>query len=150
VQDVALSSMKGAGFQPVEGQRTSINGLDAFVGVYQGQIEGFGAVASRAAHIAHGNRIYLLAGIVTPQAFSQADAAFTQAIRTFRPLSAAEAENIHPNRIDLYTVREGDTWQSIAQRSNGAVDAQTLAVMNNSQGGSQPTPGARIKIVVGS
>jgi predicted Zn-dependent protease len=148
VQDVALSSMQGAGFRPVEGQRTSINGLDSFVGVYQGQIEGMGAVASRAAHIAHGNQIYLLAGLVSPQVFTQADAAFVQTIRSFRPMTAAEAENVHPNRIDLYTVREGDTWQSIAQRSGGAVDAQTLAVMNSSQAGSRPTPGARIKIVV--
>ena len=149
VQDVALSSMQGAGFRPVDGQRTTINGLDAFVGVYQGQIEGMGNVASRAAHIAHGNRIYLLAGIVQPQLFDQADGAFAQTIRSFRPLSAAEAENIHPNRIDLYTVRDGDTWQSIAQRSAGAVDAQTLATMNSTQPGSQPTPGARVKIVVG-
>jgi predicted Zn-dependent protease len=149
VQDVALASMQGAGFRAADGQRTSINGLDAFVGVYQGQIEGFGAVASRAAHIAHGNRIYLLAGIVAPQAFNQADAAFVQTIRSFRPLSAAEAESIHPNRVDLYTVRDGDTWQSIAERSGGAVDAQTLAVMNSSQSGGRPSPGARIKIVAG-
>ena len=148
VRDVAVTSMQGAGFQPVEGQRTTINGLDAFVGVYQGQIEGLGAVASRAAHIAHGERVYLLAGLVSPQVFNQADAAFVQIIRSFRPLSAAEAESIHPNRIDLYTVRDGDTWQSIAQRSGGAVDAQTIAVMNSSQPGSRPAPGARVKIVV--
>ena len=149
VRDVALASMQGAGFQPVDGQRTTINGLDAFIGVYQGQIEGLGAVASRAAHIASGDRIYMVAGLVSPQIFDQADAAFVQTIRSFRTLSAAEAEGIHPNRIDLYTVREGDTWQSIAQRSGGAVDAQTLAVMNSSQSGSQPVPGARVKIVVG-
>jgi predicted Zn-dependent protease len=144
-----LASMQGAGFQAVEGQRTTINGLDAFVGVYQGQIEGLGAVASRAAHIVHNNNVYMLAGLVPPQAFNQADAAFQQTIRSFRPLSASEAEGIRPNRVDLYTVREGDTWQSIAQRSGGAVEAQTLAVMNSSQAGTQPRPGARIKIVVG-
>jgi predicted Zn-dependent protease len=149
VQDVALASMQGAGFSPVSGERTAINGLDAFVGVYQGQMEGLGTVASRAAHIAHNNQVYLLAGIVPAQAFEQADAAFVQTIRTFRPLSAAEAENIHPNRVDLYTVRQGDTWQSIAARSGGAVNAQTLAIMNNLQTGAQPQPGSRIKIVVG-
>jgi predicted Zn-dependent protease len=149
VEEVALSSMQGAGFRPVEGRRTTINGLDAFVGVYQGQIEGLGNVASRAAHIAHNNQVYLLAGLVPAQSFEQADAAFTQTIRSFRPLSAAEAENIHPNRVDLYTVREGDTWQSIAERSGGVVDAKTLAIMNNLQPGSQPQPGARVKIVVG-
>jgi predicted Zn-dependent protease len=64
-------------------------------------------------------------------------------------LSAAEAENIRPNRLDIYTVREGDTWQSIAARSNGVVDARTLAVMNNLESGPQPRPGSRVKIVVG-
>ena len=149
VQDVALASMQGAGFQPVRGERTTINGLDAFVGVYQGQLEGLGTVASRAAHIAHNNQVYLLAGIVPAQGFEQVDSAFVQTIRSFRPMSAAEAENIHPNRVDLYTVREGDTWQSIAARSGGAVDARTLAVMNNLQTGTQPQTGSRIKVVVG-
>jgi predicted Zn-dependent protease len=149
LQEVALASMQGAGFRAVDGQRTSINGLDAFVGVYQGQVEGLGAVASRAAHIAHNNQVYLLAGLVPAQGFQQVDASFAQTIRSFRPMSAAEAENIHPNRVDLYTVRDGDTWQSIAERSGGVVDANTLAVMNNLQTGAQPQPGTRIKIVVG-
>jgi predicted Zn-dependent protease len=149
VREVALSSMQGAGFRPVDGQTTTINGLEAFVGVYQGQVEGLGEVGSRAAHIAHDNRVYLLAGLAPSQIFSQADAAFTQTIRSFRPLSAAEAESIHPNRIDLYTVRDGDTWQSIAERSGRVVDAQTLATMNSSQPSTRPTPGARVKIVVG-
>jgi len=149
VQEVALTSMQGAGFRPVDGQRTTINGLDAFVGVYQGQVEGLGAVASRAAHIVHNNQVYLLAGLVPAQGFEQVDGTLVQTIRSFRPLSAAEAENIHPNRVDLYTVRAGDTWQSIAERSGGVVDAHTLAIMNNSQTGAQPQPGARVKIVVG-
>lgn len=149
VQEVALASMQGAGFRAVDGQRTTINGLDAFIGVYQGQVEGLGAVASRAAHIAHGGSVYLLAGLVPPQAFDQADPAFVQTIRSFRPLSAAEAENIRPNRVDLHVVREGDTWQSLAERSGGVANAQTLAVMNSSQAGARPQPGSRIKIVVG-
>ena len=33
--------------------------------------------------------------------------AFLASIRSFRPLSAAEAEDIHPNRIDLYVVARG-------------------------------------------
>jgi predicted Zn-dependent protease len=149
VQEVALASMQGAGFRPVDGQRTTINGLDAFVGVYQGQMEGLGSVASRAAHIAHNNQVFLLAGIVPAQGFEQVDAAFVQTIRSFRPMSADEAENIRPNRVDLYTVRQGDTWSSIASRSGGVVNAQTLAIMNNSQTGAQPQPGSRVKIVVG-
>jgi predicted Zn-dependent protease len=81
--------------------------------------------------------------------FQQADSAFTGAIQSFRPLSAAEAENIRPNRVDLYVVRAGDTWQGIAERSGGVIKPTTLAIMNRSVPGSQPQPGARIKIVVG-
>jgi predicted Zn-dependent protease len=149
LQQAAVGSMQKAGFRPVDGQRTQINGLEAFVGVYQGQLEGGGTIASRAAHIIHNGQVYLIAGLVPPQAFDQADPVFVQTIRSFRTLSAAEAESIRPNRVDLYTVRQGDTWQSIAQRSGGAVAAETLAVMNNSQPGAQPQPGARVKIVVG-
>jgi predicted Zn-dependent protease len=50
--------------------------------------------------------------------------------------------------VDLYVVREGDTWQSIAERSGGAIKPATLAVMNNATPATQPKPGTRIKIVV--
>jgi predicted Zn-dependent protease len=102
----------------------------------------------RAAHIAHDRNVYVVAGLASTEVFQQADAAFGTSIRSFRPLSASEAENIHPNRIDLYVVRAGDTWQAIAERSGGVIRPETLAVMNNATPGSQPVPGTRIKIVV--
>ncbi|MEX2270089.1 MAG: LysM peptidoglycan-binding domain-containing protein, partial [Vicinamibacterales bacterium] len=149
VQEVAIDSMTRAGFRAVEGQRTTINGLDAFIGVYRGQIEGLGEVAMRAAHIAHAGNIYMVGGLVPPQAFDNADRTFTGSIRSFRALSASEAETIRPHRIDLHTVRAGDTWHSLAERSGGAIKAGTLAVMNNATPGSRPQPGTRIKIVAG-
>jgi len=149
VQDVAASSMQGAGFRLVSGDRATISGLDAYVGVYQGQIEGLGEVTSRAAHILHNNAFYLVAGLVSPGRFEQVDPTFLAAVRSFRPLSAAEAESIRPHRVDLYVVRAGDTWTSIAERSGGAIKPSTLAVMNHATPDSQPQPGARIKIVVG-
>jgi predicted Zn-dependent protease len=148
VEQVARSSMQQAGFRPVQGERATINGLPAFVGVYQGVIDGMGDVTSRAAHIAHGGNIYLLAGLVSPNLFPQADAAFLGSIRSFRALTAGEAENIRPNRIDLYVVRDGDTWESIAERSGGAVRPSTLAIMNNAAPDTRPAAGRRIKIVV--
>jgi predicted Zn-dependent protease len=148
VRDVALAHMQAAGFRTVSGDRTTINGLDAFVGVYQGQIEGLGEVASRAAHIAHGDSYYLVAGLVPPAGFDSADSTFTTAIRTFRPLTVAEAQAIRPSRIDFYIVRDGDTWTSLAERSSGAIRPSTLAVMNHSSPDAAPRVGARIRIVV--
>ena len=148
IQEIALNDMSNAGFRSVNGSRTTINGLEAYVGVYQGQLEGLGPVTTRVGHIMHGKDVYLVAGLVAPNAFQQADNAFSASIRSFRPLSAAEAEDIRPDRVDLYVVRAGDTWQSIAERSGGAIKPATLAVMNNAAPNSQPQPGSRIKIVI--
>jgi predicted Zn-dependent protease len=148
IQDVAVGHMRQAGFRALQGERTTINGLEAFIGAYQGQIEELGAVGVRAAHISHGGEVYMLAGLTDVDTFQQADGAFTSAIRSFRSLSAAEAEDIRPSRVDFYVVRVGDTWPSIAERSGGVVTPATLAVMNNMAPGTPPAAGTRIKIVV--
>jgi predicted Zn-dependent protease len=147
-RDVATAHMQAAGFQAVSGDRTTINGLDAFVGVYQGTIDGLGEVRSRAAHIAHGGTYYLVAGLVAPAGFDSVDGAFMSAIRSFRPLTTAEAQAIRPSRVDFYTVRDGDTWVSLAERSGGAIRPSTLAVMNHSLPDTAPRVGARVRIVV--
>ena len=148
IEEIALNSMGNAGFRASQGEAASINGLDAYTGVYQGRIEGLGSVIVRAAHIMHEGDVYLVAGLVPSDGFQQADGAFVASIRSFRGLSDAEAEDIHPDRVDLYVVRAGDTWQSIAERSGGAVKPATLAIMNKATLASPPQPGTRIKIVV--
>ena len=149
IQEIAQNSMSSAGFRFVRGEQSTINGLDAFVGQYQGQIQDLGQVTTRAAHIAYDGKVYMVAGLAAPDAFQQADGAFLASVRSFRSMTAAEAENIRPNRVDFYVVRAGDTWQSIAERSGGVITPATLAVMNNSAPGSAPEAGSRIKIVVG-
>jgi predicted Zn-dependent protease len=47
------------------------------------------------------------------------------------------------------TVRSGDTWDSLARQSNGAIRATSLAIMNGSEPGTPPRPGTRVRIVVG-
>ena len=148
MQGIALNSMRNAGFRTVEGSRTTIQGLNAFVGVYQGQVQGLGGVRSRVAHIMYDRNMYMVAGFVTPSAFRQTDGAFSTSIRSFRSLSAAEAEGIRPDRVDLCVVRAGDTWQSIAERTGSTLKPATLAIMNNATPSSEPQPGTRIKIVV--
>jgi predicted Zn-dependent protease len=149
IQEIARNSMDSAGFRFVRGEGSRINGLDAFIGEYQGQIQDLGQVITRAAHVAYDGKVYIVAGLAAPAAFQQADAAFLASIRSFRSMTAAEAENVRPNRVDFYVVRAGDTWASIAERSGGVISAATLAVMNNSTPGSALQPGNRIKIVVG-
>jgi predicted Zn-dependent protease len=150
LEQVARGTMATAGFQQVNGGRASVNGLDAYVGTYQGQLQGLGEVVTLAAHIVHDGKMYLLAGLAPPDEFQSVQRAFGESIRSFRELSREEASNIRPNRVDLYTVRPGDTWQSLAQRmGDGAgIKASTLAIMNNYDPSQPPKPGDRIKIVV--
>ena len=148
IEDVAVASMQQAGLPHVRGERTTIGGFEAYVGTYQGAIEGLGQVASRAAHIRYGDNVFVIAGLTPPEAFEQYAGAFDSTFRSFRSLSAAEAAAIKPARIELYTAREGDTWGALAERSGGAITPATLAAMNQTDASASPRAGARLKIVV--
>jgi predicted Zn-dependent protease len=150
VAQAARADMSGAGLVEVSGGATRINGLDAYVGVYEGVIENT-RVAVRAAHIRSGEHIYLVAGLTRSSDFSRADRAFMPALESFRALSQAEADRIQPNRLAFYVVRQGDTWESLASRAGaiGAPRPASLAIMNGSEPGTPPRVGARVRIVVG-
>jgi predicted Zn-dependent protease len=148
IEQVARNGMASSGWRHVSGQRADINGLDAYVGTYQGTMQGLGNVVTLAAHIVHQRSVYVLAGLTPANSFESAQPQFAQTIRSFRALSASEAERIRPNLIDLYTVRQGDTWEGIAQRTGGLIKPSTLAIMNNYQADQPPRTGDRIKVVV--
>jgi predicted Zn-dependent protease len=148
LQQLAPAQMSQAGWTQVSGQRTSINGLDAYVGTYQG-VSGDTRVTVEAAHVRSGDQIYIIAGIAPSSTFNAASRTFSSAIQTFRSISRDEADRVQPSRIDFYTVRAGDTWESIARRAaEGGVKASSLAIMNGSDPGSRPRAGERIRIVV--
>ena len=148
IDQIARGTMANAGFRQVNGEPARVNGLDAYVGTYQGQMQGLGNVVTLAAHIVHERNVYLFAGLAPAGEFESVQRPFAQSIRSFREMSRQEAANIRPNTVDLYTVRGGDTWESIAARSGGGVKASTLAIMNNYEPRQQPRPGVRIKVVI--
>jgi predicted Zn-dependent protease len=150
IEDVAVGSMQRAGFRAVDGSETTINGLPAFAGTYAGSMRNLGRVQVSAVHVLRDREVFLVAGIAPSDAYSSVEPVFAKSLRSFRGLSPAEAERIRPNRIELYTARQGDTWQGIAERqSKGLVKAATLAMMNGRTVGDQPRPGERLKIVAG-
>jgi predicted Zn-dependent protease len=149
IQDVGLYDMRRAGFQAVEGGETDINGLRAFVGTFQGNLQNFGPINLRVAYVPIDRNIFRIVGLAPPQVFDQVQGEFTTSVRSFRQLSRAEAENIRPNRIDLYTVRAGDTWASIAEGvGKNLLPAAKLALINGASVDERPQPGDRVKIVV--
>ena len=149
VDQIARTGMANAGFRQLNGRSSNINGLDAYVGTYQGALEGLGNVVVTAAHVVHERSVYVLAGLAPPNEFQRVQEQITASIQSFRSLTRTEAAAIKPNRIDLYTVRAGDTWASIAQRiGDGTVKPATLAIMNNFEPGQSPRPGDRVKVVI--
>jgi predicted Zn-dependent protease len=149
IGDVAVGAMRQAGYAVVDGSMQKINGHDAHVGLYRGSAKGAGKVMMRAAHIAIGRQLYVVAGFAPEADFGLVDRDIQPAVRTFRQLSVQEASNVRPNRIAFHVVRQGESWQSIAARqSKGYVNAATLAIMNDRDVSTQPQPGDRVKIVV--
>ena len=148
LQQIAQGTMANAGFRQLQGERATVNGLEAYVGTYQGAMEGLGNIVTVAAHIVHNRNVYFLAGLAPPNQFQGAQAEFANAIRSFHELSASQAASIKPNRVDIYTVRNGETWQAIAERGGSLVKPSTLAIMNNHDPNQPPKAGDRIKIVV--
>jgi predicted Zn-dependent protease len=148
VEEIAVRSMRGAGFRLLDGQQASVNGLDSYVGRYQGSISGVGNVVMRAAHIQQGRQVYLLGGFAPRDRFDRIDRQLDAAIRSFRSLTQREADDVQPNRLAFYTVRAGDTWQGIASRNGGLIRATDLAIMNDYAVNELPRAGESIKIVV--
>jgi predicted Zn-dependent protease len=133
----------------MDGAAARINGNDAHIGLYEGKTKDVGDVVMRAAHIQVGRQLYVVAGFAPKDEFPLIDAEIKASANTFRQLSAQEASNIRPNRLEFYTVQKGDSWQSIAVRQGKSiVNAATLAIMNDHEVSAQPQPGDRVKIIV--
>jgi predicted Zn-dependent protease len=149
LEAVARNNMADAGFRQTEGGGTTINGLDAYVGTFQGSLQSIGRVIARAAFISSERRIYRLVGFAPPTAFEGVSTPISRSQRSFRALGRDEAAGVRPNRLAFHTVGDGETWQSIAQGpSQGNVQPATLAIMNSYAVNEQPRAGDRIKIVV--
>ena len=149
LEQVATQHMRGAGYRSTGSTLTTINGMDALVGSYEGQASGLGKAMARGAHIIMGRSTFFIGGIASPEIYPRVVADFDRTIQSFRQLSQDEADAVKPNLLNFYTVGDGDTWQSIAQRAGkGLVSATTLAIMNGHAVTEQPAAGTRVKIVV--
>ncbi len=149
LEEVAANAMRQAGYTHLDGTRDQLGGLDAYVGLYRGSLSGVGRVTMRAAHVQMGRQVLVIAGFAPESEWDQARGDIERSQATFRQLTAQEAAQIRPNRLTLYTVKAGDSWQSIAERvAKRTVDAATLAIMNGVEVWEQPQAGERVKVVV--
>ena len=148
LQQVVPASMAEAGWRQVSGGRSTINGLDAYVGTYQGSANNT-PVTIRAAHVRAGDQTYVIAGVAPTNEFNGSEQTFASTIGTFRALSREEADRIQPNRLDFHVVQPGETWEAIARSVGGTVKASTLAIMNGTEASIPPRAGDRVRVIIG-
>ncbi len=131
------------------GDRTIINGLEAYVGSYQRDVDELGRVHVRVAYIRHAGEVYRLAAFVPVREAARFERDVDRSIRSFRPLAAEDVDRIVADEIALHVARAGDTWESIARHAGaGTVTAATLAILNGHAPDDPPPPGKWLKIVV--
>jgi predicted Zn-dependent protease len=149
LERLAGDNMRESGFRLDAGGETRVGDLEAFIGTFTGERTDAGEPRARVAYVDYGGAIYIFGGLADSEVYDRVESEFNTAIRSFRPLSAAEAEDIRPNRLRFYTVGDGDTWQSIAQNAGqDIIPPNTLAVMNGVAVNEQPRRGDRVKIAV--
>ena len=86
---------------------------------------------------------------IQPQGADRLGRTMDDSARTFRRLSAGEARRLKPYKIQIYTVRSGDTVAKLARR-NAFEDyaEQRFRVLNGLQASEGLRVGQKIKIVV--
>ena len=130
IEAVATQAMRDDGFDLLRGDQTTVNGLPAFVGTYEATVEDVGIVRMQAAHVVLDRQVYMIGGLTLRSQYSARRQLFADTIESFAPLGREEAARIRPSRLTFATVREGDTWRGIAQRTGGLIKPRSLAILN--------------------
>jgi predicted Zn-dependent protease len=148
LEAVAVKAMTDLGFELLRGDLSTLNGMPAFLGTYEGTVPDVGIVRMQAAHVSKERQVIMLGGLTVRSKYSELRQAFSDTIASFSSLSRGEAAGITPNRLTFSTVREGEGWETIAKRTGGVVSAKRLAILNGFAPADPPQSGRRIKIVV--
>jgi len=134
------------GTSPVSGGPTTINGNRAYLALYALPAEGGAAVPVIAAFIEHRQRLYEILGPMTD--LQRYRSPIESAIRSFDQLANPRILAMQPDHLRIYTARQGDTLQSLAERyANPRVSADDLALLNRLPPTQPLTPGRLVKVV---
>lgn len=125
--------------------RTTINGLDAVILPARASSRNGLMEVVVAAYAAGGDRAYHFATIAP----AGRGGVFDPMYDSFRRLSGREAAAGGPRRIQVVTVRPGDTSESLSDRMAGEAPLGTFLMLNGLQRGEPLTPGRRVKLVTG-
>ena len=134
------------GLSPISGGPVTINGNRAYLALYTLRDGGGATVPALAAFIEHRQQLYEILGPMTDLARYRSP--IEAAMRSFDRLTTPRILGMQPDHLRIYTARQGDTLQSLADRyANPRVSVDDLALLNRLAASQPLTPGRLIKVV---
>jgi predicted Zn-dependent protease len=134
------------GLTPVSGGPVTINGNRAYLGLYNLSNESGAGIPAVVAFIEYRQRLYQILGPMADAARYRSP--IEAAIRSFDRVTSQRILAVQPDHLRIYTARQGDTLDSLADRyANPRVTADDLALLNRLAASQPLTPGRLIKVV---
>nr|WP_235303360.1 M48 family metalloprotease [Sphingopyxis sp. MWB1] len=125
-------------------QRTTVNGIPAYYSTARANSQSGQVDVTVFAYEFSRNQAF---HFVTITKAGQAGV-FSSMFNSVRKLNASEAAAIRPRRVDVVTVRPGDTVASLSQRmAYSNYQAERFQVLNRLSANSRLSPGQKVKIV---
>jgi predicted Zn-dependent protease len=121
------------GLVPLHTREMQIHGYTAVLADYSGASAGF---------IEFREKIYQIVGV------GRFKDGFEQTVQSFHEITDERILNVKPDRLKIYTAKEGETLRSLAEQSrNPRVTADDLGVLNRMAIDQPITPGRLVKLV---
>ena len=98
--------------------------------------------------IAYEGSIYRLTGVTVGSSPEKLAGVFRTVARSFRPLSAAQKQSIHENRLRLVEARSGERLADLTRRTHNQLDVQHTAVLNDVFANEPLASGQLVKVAV--
>jgi predicted Zn-dependent protease len=150
-----LRAYVGAAFQALAGQgtinagevqRTQVNGIDAAYATAQANTQSGQVDVTVFAYAFDASHAYHFVIIAPTGAGVGPFASLTQSVRR---MTSAEAAAVKPRKIQVLTVKSGDTIDSLSSRmAYSSLKAERFLTLNALPAGTALRPGQRVKIVI--
>jgi predicted Zn-dependent protease len=146
-RELAATVEKNSGLQPHAASWITIEGEQAYRVDYQVRSQSGGWLGLRIVYITRDKTGLIVINLASLQEFAAGERMFHAAIFSFRLLSTQQAAQIPLHGLKVYTVKSGDTFQTISKRFYQTTTyADDIKQFNGMEGLTVPPPGTLIKI----
>ena len=131
--------------------RIDVNGMEGATGVTQGAVNNQRADLRVVLIRYDADTVYQFMFATPPGSEGKYDRPFRETTYSFRKLSRSEAQGFQPERVQVVTVRSGDTVESLARRMRGGDSEyaeEEFRLINGLDNNARLRPGQKVKIVV--